>query len=123
MALSIGIAEGIGQAHAQGIVHRDIKPQNVLLTPEGVPKVTDFGIARGEMLSTMTATGVTMGTPSYMSPEQANGERGNARSDVYSLGCLIYQLLSGEVPFSGDTPLAILKSHREDSPEPLGTKA
>jgi serine/threonine protein kinase len=119
VALSVGIAEGIGQAHTQGIVHRDIKPQNVLLTIDGIPKLTDFGIARGEMLNTMTATGVMMGTPYYMSPEQANGERGDARSDVYSLGCLVYQLLSGDVPFSGDTPLAILRRHVEDVAKPL----
>ena len=123
VALAIGISEGIGQAHAQGIVHRDIKPQNVLLTPQGIPKVTDFGIARGEMLSTMTATGVMMGTPFYMSPEQADGKRGDARSDVYSLGCLLYQLLAGEVPFSGDTPLAILRRHVEERPPSLATKA
>ena len=71
------------------------------------------------MLNTMTATGVMMGTPFYMSPEQANGERGDSRSDVYSLGCLLYQLLAGEVPFTGNTPLAILRRHVEDLPEPL----
>ena len=121
VALAIGISEGIGQAHSQGIIHRDIKPQNVLLTPQGIPKVTDFGIARGEMLSTMTSTGAMMGTPSYMSPEQANGKRADSRSDVYSLGCLLYQLLSGEVPFSGDTPLAILRRHVDEPHTPIKT--
>ena len=119
VSLAIGISDGIGQAHKQGIVHRDIKPQNVLLTPDGVAKVTDFGIARSEMLNTMTATGVTMGTPYYMSPEQAAGERADSRSDVYSLGCLLYQLLSGDVPFAGDTPLVILRRHIDEAHVPL----
>jgi serine/threonine protein kinase len=122
VALATGISDGLGYAHAQGIVHHDIKPQNVLLTPDGTPKVTDFGIARGEMLNTMTATGAMMGTPFYMSPEQANGERGDPRSDVYSLGCLLYQLLSGEVPFSGGSPLSVLRRHIEESPQPLKTR-
>ncbi|MCZ6538439.1 MAG: protein kinase, partial [Chloroflexi bacterium] len=119
VALAIGISEGIGQAHAQGIIHRDIKPQNVLLTPEGIPKVTDFGIARDVALETMTMTGVMMGTPYYMSPEQAEGKRADKRSDVYSLGCLLYRLLSGDVPFSGDTPLVILRRHVDETPQPL----
>ena len=122
VALAIGISDGLGYAHQRGIVHHDIKPQNILLTSEGIPKVTDFGIARGEMLNTMTATGAMMGTPYYMSPEQANGERGDPRSDVYSIACLLYQLLSGEVPFSGGSPLSILRRHVEESPQPLGTR-
>ena len=116
------ICRTIAFAYSKHIIHRDIKPQNVLLTPQGIPKVTDFGIARGEMLSTMTATGVMMGTPFYMSPEQANGERGDPRSDVYSLGCLLYQLLSGALPFSGGSPLSVLRRHVEELPEPLKTK-
>ena len=122
IAIAIGISDGLGYAHSQGIVHHDIKPQNILMTPDGIPKVTDFGIARGEMLNTMTATGAMMGTPYYMSPEQANGERGDPRSDVYSIACLLYQLLSGEVPFSGGSPLSILRRHVEESPQPLKMK-
>jgi hypothetical protein len=121
IAIAIGISDGLGYAHQQGIVHHDIKPQNILMTPDGIPKVTDFGIARGEMLNTMTATGAMMGTPYYMSPEQANGERGDPRSDVYSIACLLYQLLSGEVPFSGGSPLSILRRHVEESPQSLKT--
>ncbi len=119
-ALAAGIADGLGAAHALGVVHRDMKPQNVLITPDGTPKVTDFGIARAEALATMTATGVLMGTPYYMSPEQCRGERADARSDIYALGCVLYEMLTGEVPFSADTPLVILRRHIEDQPRPIG---
>ena len=113
------IAEGLAAAHALGIVHRDIKPQNVLIGADGSAKVTDFGIARAESLNTMTATGVVMGTPHYMSPEQARGARADARSDVYSLGCLMYHMLAGEVPFTGETPLAVIRQQIEEQPRRL----
>ena len=112
------IAEGLGAAHALGIVHRDVKPQNVLVSPDGTLKVTDFGIARGAALSTMTATGAMMGTPHYMSPEQCRGERADVRSDIYSLGCVLYQMLTGELPFSATTPLAVIRQHIDDRPRP-----
>ncbi|MCH7735476.1 MAG: protein kinase, partial [Chloroflexi bacterium] len=102
------------------IVHRDVKPQNVLIAPDGVAKVTDFGIARADSLSTMTATGAMMGTPYYMSPEQARGEQADASSDVYALGCVLYQMLTGEVPFDAGTPLAVLRQHIEQEPRPVG---
>ena len=115
----VQIAEGLAAAHALGIVHRDVKPQNVLIGQDGSAKVTDFGIARGESFNTMTATGVVMGTPHYMSPEQARGERSDARSDVYSLGCMLYQMLAGEVPFKGETPLAVIRQQIEEQPRRL----
>ena len=116
---AVQIARGLAAAHALGIVHRDVKPQNVLIGSDGAAKLTDFGIARGELLPTMTATGAMMGTPHYMSPEQARGERADGRSDVYSLGCVVYQMLAGEVPFKGDTPLAVIRRHIEERPRPI----
>jgi Tol biopolymer transport system component len=113
------VADGLAAAHALGIVHRDVKPQNVLIGADGTAKVTDFGIARAESLATMTATGVMMGTPHYMSPEQSRGERADARSDVYSLGCMVYQMLAGEVPFKGDTPLAVIRQQIDEQPRRL----
>ena len=113
------IAEGLGAAHSLGIVHRDVKPQNVLLGEDGTAKVTDFGIARADILTTMTATGAMMGTPHYMSPEQARGEHAEIRSEIYSLGCLLYQMLTGELPFKGETPLAVVRQQIEEQPTPV----
>ena len=115
----VEVADGLSAAHALGIVHRDVKPQNVLIGADGTAKVTDFGIARAESLTTMTATGAVMGTPHYMSPEQSRGERADARSDVYSLGCMVYQMLAGQVPFKGDTPVAVLRQQIDDQPRRL----
>ena len=119
VSFAVQIADGLAAAHAKGIVHRDIKPQNVLIAADGVAKVTDFGIARGESLATMTATGMMMGTPYYMSPEQCLGERADARSDIYSLGCVLYQMLTGALPFEASTPLAVLRKHTDEPPRPI----
>ena len=93
-------------SHRAGIIHRDIKPGNVMLTPSGDVKVMDFGIARAvaDASSTMTQTAAVVGTAQYLSPEQARGETVDSRSDVYSTGCLLYELLTGRPPFVGDSP-------------------
>ena len=113
-------ANGLGRAHEAGIVHRDIKPHNIMITNSGQTKVTDFGIARalgGDAEATMTQTGMVIGTAAYLSPEQAQGNPVDARSDVYSLGCVLHEALTGDAPFSGDTPLAIAYKHVREMPE------
>jgi eukaryotic-like serine/threonine-protein kinase len=113
-------ALGLGRAHEAGIVHRDIKPHNIMITNNGQTKVTDFGIARalgGDAEATMTQTGMVIGTAAYLSPEQAQGNPVDARSDVYSLGCVLHEALTGDAPFSGDTPLSIAYKHVRENPE------
>jgi hypothetical protein len=107
-------------AHARGLIHRDIKPGNVMLTPEGKVKVMDFGIARAvaDSAATMTQTSAVLGTAQYLSPEQARGEPVDARSDVYSLGCVLYEILTGEPPFIGDSPVAVAYQHVREDPVP-----
>ncbi len=101
------IADALNYAHGKGIIHRDIKPANVMLIKSGVTKITDFGIAR-ITASSQTQTGVVKGTPHYMSPEQISGEKVDGRSDIFSLGAMLFQLLTGEVPFKGNSPAALL---------------
>jgi eukaryotic-like serine/threonine-protein kinase len=105
-------------AHRNGIVHRDIKPHNVLVDGEGRVKVTDFGIARAGAASQMTEAGSIVGTAQYLSPEQAKGTAVDQRSDIYSLGIVLYELLTGAVPFSGDTPVEIAMKHISETPQP-----
>jgi predicted Ser/Thr protein kinase len=110
--LAIAVAEGLAFAHEQGLVHRDVKPQNVLLSEEGEVKVTDFGIARSvEVDSGVTQTGTVVGTSSYISPEQAGGGRVTPATDVYSLGVVIWELLAGDVPFPGDNFVTVALRH------------
>src|SRR5256885_9481532 len=104
-------------AHRNGIVHRDIKPHNALVDGEGRVKVTDFGIARAGT-SQMTETGSIVGTAQYLSPEQARGTSVDQRSDIYSLGVVLYELLTGKTPFEGDTPLEIALKHLSATPQP-----
>src|SRR5439155_325406 len=111
------ILGAIGFAHRHGIVHRDIKPHNVLIGPEGRLKVTDFGIARSGA-SQMTEVGSIIGTAQYLSPEQARGSPVDQRSDLYSVGVVLYELLTGQVPFTGDTPLEIAMKHLSEVPKP-----
>src|SRR3954451_7109998 len=108
-------------AHRHGIVHRDIKPHNVLVDREGRVKVTDFGIARAGT-SQMTEAGSIVGTAQYLSPEQARGTEVDQRSDLFSLGIVLYELLTGQTPFDGDTPVEIAMKHLQATPEPLTVK-
>ena len=117
LELAIQIARGLMCAHDRGLVHRDVKPQNVLLNGDGQAKVTDFGIAREiDVQRGMTQTGTVMGTSDYISPEQAQGQRVDEHSDVYSLGVVLYELLTGELPFGGDNFVAVAMGHINDPP-------
>src|SRR3954465_534272 len=121
LEMTIGILQALEYSHRSGIVHRDIKPANVMLTRNGQVKVMDFGIARamGDSGMTMTQTSAVIGTAQYLSPEQAKGEQVDARSDLYSAGCLLYELLTVRPPFVGDSPVAVAYQHvREDPPPP-----
>ena len=112
------LAQALGAAHERGIVHRDIKPENVLVDRSGRLVITDFGIARLAGDATVTATGAVLGSPAYMSPEQARGERTDHRSDIFSLGVLLYHVVTGKMAFSGGTPVAVLSSVLQGEFEP-----
>ncbi|MFF0734468.1 Stk1 family PASTA domain-containing Ser/Thr kinase [Streptomyces chartreusis] len=121
LEMTIGILQALEYSHRSGIVHRDIKPANVMLTRNGQVKVMDFGIARamGDSGMTMTQTSAVIGTAQYLSPEQAKGEQVDARSDLYSTGCLLYELLTVRPPFVGDSPVAVAYQHvREEAQAP-----
>lgn len=110
------VASALDYAHRQGFVHRDIKPGNILLGPEGAVKITDFGIVKAAKGTRLTRTGTLLGTPEYMSPEQAGGRRTGRGTDIYSLGVVAYEMLSGRVPFSGET-MAVLHAHIYEPPD------
>src|SRR5918997_571877 len=114
VAYAVEIGRALYAAHAQRLVHRDVKPQNVLIDAEGRAKVTDFGIARSLEAHGLTATGRVLGTTDYVSPEQAFGRDVTEQSDVYSLGIVLYEMLTGEVPFKGDTQVAVAMKHVQD---------
>ena len=120
LELTQGVLDALGYSHKAGIVHRDIKPANVMLTPNGGVKVMDFGIARAvaDTSATMTQTAAVIGTAQYLSPEQARGETVDSRSDLYSTGCLLYELLVGRPPFVGDSPVSVAYQHVRETPLP-----
>jgi eukaryotic-like serine/threonine-protein kinase len=118
MEIAEAVANALADAHEAGLVHRDIKPGNIMVTREGEVKVMDFGIARTTTGDTLTQTASILGTASYLSPEQAQGESVDARSDIYSVGCVLYEMLTAGAPFTGDSPVAIAYKHVRENPVP-----
>lgn len=117
--LSIQIGEGLNAAHESDVVHRDMKPDNIMLTGKGLAKIMDFGLAKLKGATRVTKTGTTLGTLQYMSPEQAGGKEVDSRSDTFSFGVILYEMVTGRLPFRGDNEAAIINSILNDTPEPL----
>lgn len=117
--LLISLCEALAYAHGAGVIHRDLKPSNILLRADGAPVIADFGLARSAHYETITKTETTLGTPTYMPPEQITGQGSDQRSDLYSLGCVIYWLWRGQLPFLGADPIKTLLAHLHDPVPPL----
>jgi len=119
LKIAIQIAEGLSRAHQKDIVHRDIKSDNIMLTPDGLVKIMDFGLAKLKGVTKLTKTGSTLGTLQYMSPEQASGEEVDSRSDIFSFGVILYEMITGQLPFKGEHEAAVIYSIVNETPEPL----
>ena len=113
------INQGVSKAHEKGIIHRDLKPANIMITDDGVVKILDFGIAKLLYQKSKTKSGIIMGTPGYLAPEQAKGEKIGPHTDIWALGIIFYEMLSGELPFSGDTDIALIYSIVNNDPFPI----
>jgi serine/threonine protein kinase/tetratricopeptide (TPR) repeat protein len=120
VAIAKHICDGLAEAHRLGVIHRDLKPQNIMVDEEGNARIMDFGIARALKGRGMTGAGVMIGTPEYMSPEQVEGKEVDQRSDIYSLGVILYEMVTGQTPFEGDTPLSIAVKHKTEPPPDPG---
>jgi serine/threonine-protein kinase len=119
LQIGANIADGLDTAHNLGMVHRDVKPQNILVTHDGTAKITDFGIAKSGLSTAQTETGVTFGTADYISPEQAKGQPATAQSDIYALAVTLYEALTGQLPFTGDSAVAVALQHVSSKPPPI----
>ena len=117
-AVAVDVCHALEAAHARGLIHRDVKPGNVMLLPDGRIKVVDFGIARAAGSDTLTGTGVVLGSTAYLAPEQASGQPVDERADLYALGCILYEMLAGSAPFRADTPVATMYRHVNEDPPP-----
>ena len=112
------ICDGLAEAHRLGVIHRDLKPQNILIDESGTAKIMDFGIARSLEAGSLTGEGMMVGTPEYMSPEQVEGKTADQRTDIYALGVILYEMVTGKRPFSGDTPISVALKHKSEIPRP-----